>query len=114
MIISNVKYTGKSTLAKMNRLVASLQNKRLKNSDKIYVHKVNLEYFDRSTNKLINSSLFCNFTNNSSEDNYDKMVINSYRVSDNYTIDKTDKVTIITSKTNQYIIKATITLLEIR
>jgi hypothetical protein len=114
MIISNVKYTGKSTLTKMTRLISSLQNKRLKNSDKLYVHKVKLEYFNRTTNELINKSLFCNFTNNSSVDNYEKMVINSYRVSDNYNIDKDNKDVIITSRSNQYIVKATITLLEIR
>lgn len=115
MSISNSKYNGKSTLLKLKRLMSStkiVKSNKKDTKDRIgYLHVVDQNIKDCSGNIVMNNK-FVNVIMSNNDKNYENAVINSYRISDIFNIERSDKTIKIVSKNKNCSIESIVTLLE--
>jgi hypothetical protein len=113
MSINSAKYTGKSTLLKLKRLM-SIHKTTKKNSDRLgFLHMVRQDIRDPSGN-IVMTNTFSNVIMANCHKTYEKLLINSYRISDIFDVEQSEKVVTINSKNKECSMRSTVTLLEIK
>ena len=113
MSINSAKYTGKSTLLKLKRLM-SIHKPTKKSNDRLgFLHIVKQNIKDPSGN-IVMTNVFSNVIMANCQKTYEKLLINSYRISDIFNVEQSDKVITINSKNKECSMESTVTLLEIK
>ena len=109
MAISDSKYTGKSTRMKLARLqnMAKLSSYKQGN---IHSFLVKSEIYNKS-GVVVGNTKFRQDVNINS-DSYENIMINSHRVSNSFSVEKSENEIIVNSKTSEgFTVKSTINLI---